>query len=127
LPHLIYGSLDDPIKQLKGKFKQSEIIDFVGRSKEHRWTKQLLNIILTDIGTIQYKLATGVSTDVDTPPVTVTTFNYGDVGANDDDVYGDYNDDVKVEEIETTLPAAEVDVDMVTSIINKLIEVFEAK
>jgi hypothetical protein len=127
LPHLIYGSLEDPIKQLKGKFKQSEIIDFVGRSKEDRWTKQLLNIILTDIGTVQYKLATGVSTDVDTPPVTVTTFNYSDVGANDDDVYGDYNDDVKVEEVETVQPSAEVDVDVVTTIIDKLIEVFAAK
>ena len=32
LVHLCYGSYKAPLKDLKGKFTQSEIIDFVGRS-----------------------------------------------------------------------------------------------
>ena len=74
LSHLMYGSLNDPINHLKGLFTQAEIIDFVGRSKEDRWTKQLLNIILTDIGTLQYRLVTGTPTDGDAAPITSPVF-----------------------------------------------------
>tara|TARA_R110002051_G_scaffold289484_1_gene352535 strand:- start:111 stop:659 length:549 start_codon:yes stop_codon:yes gene_type:complete len=128
LPHLIYSSLDKPINHLRGKFSQAQIIDFVGRSKTDRWTKQLLNIVLTDIGTVQYKLATGSATDIDAEQITSPVFDYGSIN-DDEDVYGDYNDDgLEVADIiDVEQPKSEVNVDDVTSIINKLIEIFEAK
>ena len=128
LPHLIYSSLDNPINHLKGLFTQAEIIDFVGRSKEDRWTKQLLNIILTDIGTVQYRLVTGSSTDGDSAPKTTPVFDYSTVD-EEEDVYGDYNDDGLDEDtvVEVEQPKVEINVDDVTAIINKLIEVFDAK
>ena len=52
LSHLSYASYSNPIVDLKGKFTQSEIIDFVGRAKEENFTNQLLSIILTDIGVV---------------------------------------------------------------------------
>ena len=127
LPHLLYSSMETPISTLKGKFTQAEIIDFVGRSKEDRWTKQLLNIILTDIGTVQYKLATGSTTDSDAEPIVETVFDYSE---EEEDVYGDYNNDGLDEPdtvIEVEQPEAEINVDDVSAIITKLIEVFDAK
>ena len=119
--------MESPITILKGKFTQSEIIDFVGRSKDDRWTKQLLNIILTDIGTLQYKLATGSATDSDAEPIVNVVFDYSEEA---EDVYGDYNND-GIEEPDTVVeveqPVSEVDVDDVSTIITKLIEVFAAK
>ena len=41
LSHLSYASYSNPITDLKGKFTQSEIIDFVGRAKEENYTNQL--------------------------------------------------------------------------------------
>ena len=87
LVHLCYGSYSDPIKDLKGKFTEAEIIDFVGRSKEEKNTNQLLNIILTDIGSTQV--------------------------AN------------IVEEVEEE--EEDIDLTNASGVINKLIEVFEAK
>ena len=58
LVYLCYGSYNNPIKDLKGKFTQSEIIDFVGRCKEQQYTRQLLNIILTDIGCVNQSFIT---------------------------------------------------------------------
>lgn len=122
LSHLCYGSFDDPIKDLKGKFTQAEIIDFVGRSKEEKYTNQLLNIILTDIGSTQV-------TSITDEPIEVEEDDEIDLSIDDvEDVYGDY-------EIETTPKTTSkksnttetVDVTDVSGVINKLIEVFEAK
>ena len=38
LPLMCYGSFASPLTSLKGKFTQSEIIDFVGRAKEESYT-----------------------------------------------------------------------------------------
>ena len=127
--HLAYSSFNSPLTQLKGKFTQSEIIDFVGRSKEEAHTRQLLHIILTDIGSAQYKSAT----DVPVAPVegtTVATASHDYTIKDDEDVYGDYDlddDDKLVAEPVSVDAKAEVNVDDVTAVINKLIEVFNAK
>ena len=96
--HLGYSSFGSPLTQLKGKFTQAEIIDFVGRSKEEAHTRQLLHIILTDIGSAQYKSAT----DVPVAPVegvTVETPQHDYTITDDEDVYGDY--DLDSDEIAT--------------------------
>ena len=107
------------MKDLKGVFTQSEIIDFVGRSKEENHTKQLLNIILTDIGCINQPV---YNEDKEETNIDFTLED------EIDDVYGDY-------EIETTptfkksktKTTEKINVDDASGIIQKLIEVFEAK
>ena len=118
LVHLCYGSYNNPIKELKGKFTQSEIIDFVGRSKEQQYTRQLLNIILTDIGCVNQSFTT------DTNNNTSIDFSISE----EEDVYGDYeleesesNEKDSVEEVQS------IDVNDASGIIQKLIEVFQAK
>ena len=128
VPHLVYSSMENPLAQLQGKFTKSDIIKFVGRSAEQPWAKQLLNIILTDIGTVQYRLASGAPTDGDVQTSLVPVFDYTEP-SEDVDVYGDYNneglDDPEEETVEDT--AEHLDVDDSTAVIEKLIEVFKAK
>jgi hypothetical protein len=128
--HLGYSSLSSPLTQLKGKFTQAEIIDFVGRSKEEAHTRQLLHIILTDIGCAQYKAAVG--TDDPSPVIgsTVEIPNHDYTIKDDEDVYGDYEfdeDSSNASEPVVVESKEEVNVDDVTAVINKLIEVFNAK
>lgn len=129
LPHLAYSSYASPINELKGKFSQSEIIDFAGRSKEDPETRQLLHIILTDIGCAQYKVATSISDpkpiEGTTVPIPVHDYSIDD---DDADVYGDYDvEDTDVAPQPIVVDAKEeVDVDDITGVINKLIEVFQA-
>ena len=127
LAHLAYSSYTTPIRDLKGKLTQAEIIDFVGRSKAHPETRQLLHIILTDIGSAQVSAATdgevkvveGVTTE---KPV----FDYSTT--DEEDVYGDYDMEAENGDEPVVVEAKEeVNVDDVTAVINKLIEVFEAK
>jgi|TARA_R110000850_G_scaffold26199_3_gene75123 hypothetical protein len=116
--HLCYGSYNNPINDLKGKFTQSEIIDFVGRSKEEQQTKQLLNIILTDIGVVNNNFTTETKEDLD-------------LTINDeiDDVYGDYEleDSDSTSSSSSTTSTETIDVNDASGIIQKLIEVFQAK
>ena len=126
--HLAYSSFNSPLTQLKGKFTQAEIVDFVGRAKEEAHTRQLLHIILTDIGSAQFKSAT----DVPVAPVAGTTLpsvSHDYTIKDDEDVYGDYdldNDEETSEPVKVEAKA-EVNVDDVTAVINKLFEVFAAK
>jgi len=116
---LCYGSYSNPLKDLKGVFTQSEIIDFVGRSKEENHTKQLLNIILTDIGCINQPV---YNEDKEETNIDFTLED------EIDDVYGDYEIEttptVKKSKTKTT---EKINVDDASGIIQKLIEVFEAK
>ena len=126
--HLAYSSIGNPLNKLKGKFTQAEIIDFVGRSKEEAHTRQLLHIILTDIGSAQYKSAT----DVPVAPVegvTVDVPQHDYTISGDEDVYGDYDLESGEDAPEPVIAEAksEVNVDDVTAVINKLIEIFDAK
>ena len=130
LAHLGYSSYANPINELKGTFTQAEIIDFVGRSKEAPETRQLLHIILTDIGCAQYKAA--ISVDAPAPvegnTVAIPVHDYT-ITDDEDDVYGDYDMDDDVVEAQPIVVEAkeEVNVDDVTAVINKLIEIFGAK
>jgi hypothetical protein len=128
LPHLVYSSMSNPLALLKGKFTKSDIMKFVGRADEQPWTKQLLNIILTDVGTVQYRAATGRPTDEDVSTGT-PVFDYADMGDADIDVYGDYNNEGLDDPVEDDDDNSEdhVDVEDATAIIEKLMEVFDAK
>jgi len=123
LAHLCYGSYKDPLGDLKGKFTQAEIIDFVGRSKEEQNTKQLLNVILTDIGTTQV-------TSITDPIVEDEVEEEIDLSIDDDmdDIYGDYEaETTTTTSSKSTTTSETVDVTDVSGVINKLIEVFNAK
>lgn len=121
LVHLCYGSYNDPINDLKGKFTQSEIIDFVGRSKEEKNTNQLLSIILADLGYVNQSFE--VDEVVEEEELDLT------IGEDEDDVYGDY----ETETVSTATQSAStsnsepLDINDVSGVIQKLIEVFEAK
>ena len=118
LAHLCYAAYDTPIQSLKGLFTQSEIIDFVGRSKEQNHTKQLLENILTDAGCINqttFKLA-DASDIPDKVDLTIS---------DEEDVYGDYESDS--ESVITDKTSDEVlDVKDASGVIQKLIEIFQA-
>lgn len=123
LAHLCYGSYSDPLSDLKGKFTQAEIIDFVGRSKEEQNTKQLLNVILTDIGTTQVSSITEVVEQEEEEEE--IDFSIDD---DMDDIYGDYEAETSTSSSsKKTTTTDTVDVTDVSGVINKLIEVFEAK
>ena len=130
LPHLVYSSMGNPLSDLKGVFTKSDIMKFVGRSSEQPWTKQLLNIILTDIGTVQYRIVTGAATDGDVEVSSTPVFDYADLGDGEVDVYGDYNNE-GLDEPDVVDDAddagGQVDVEDSTAVIEKLIEVFDAK
>ena len=116
--HLCYASYKNPIKELKGKFSQSAIIDFVGRSKEDNSTKQLLSIILADAGAINQNFKEEIK---DEPVIDLS------ISDDIDDVYGDYEIDAPVTASTKKQKTSEIDVNDASGIINKLIEVFEAK
>ena len=121
LVHLCYGSYKDAIKDLKGKFTQSEIIDFVGRSKEDKSTNQLLSIILADIGCINQTF--DVKEEVEEVELDLT------ISDDEDDVYGDYESDSTSSSTSTKSSSTDepLDINDVSGVIQKLIEVFEAK
>ncbi len=118
LPLMCYGSFTSPITSLKGKFTQSEIIDFVGRAKEESYTNQLLSVILTDIGCTQP--ITQIVDDDKTNELDLTF-------ADDEDVYGDYETEEDVSVSKTTTSSEVIDVEDASVVIQKLIEVFNAK
>jgi hypothetical protein len=118
LSHLSYASYSNPIADLKGKFTQSEIIDFVGRAKEENFTNQLLSIILTDIGVvapIAQVVDENKSDDID--------LSFDD----DEDVYGDYETEESTQVESSSTPQESIDIKDASIVIQKLIEVFEAK
>jgi len=118
LPLLSYGSFKNPINDLKGKFTQSEIIDFVGRAKEESYTNQLLSVILTDIGCTQ-----PITQVIDDDESEELDLSFSD----DEDVYGDYEteEEINIKSSSTTTQA--IDVKDASIVIQKLIEVFNAK
>jgi hypothetical protein len=117
--HLCYGSYSNPIKDLKGKFTQSEIIDFVGRSKEEESTNQLLNIVLADIGVVKQTFNTTVVEEEQEIDLSIED--------DEDDVYGDYESEVTTTKSSKNTKEETIDVNDVSGVIQKLIEVFEAK
>lgn len=125
LAHLAYGSLSTPINDLKGKFTKAEIINFVGRSTEEEHTKQLLHIILTDVGaSAQFNNAMAK------PIPAVSNGEAIDLTySEDEDVYGDYNDEGldQTDEPVTVDADVAVNVDDSSEIVELLLEVFAVK
>ena len=119
---LCYGSFKTPLTELKGKFTQAEIIDFVGRSKEESYTNQLLNIILTDIGCTQPIGSQSTTTDE-----TQTTSDIDLSFDDDEDVYGDYETEEETTVTTSTTISEVIDIEDASVVIQKLIEVFDAK
>ena len=117
LAHLCYASYDNPITSLKGLFTQSEIIDFVGRSKEQEHTKQLLENILTDAGSIN-------QVSYDTPVVDSSTDAVDLSVTDEEDVYGDYESEPA--DIQVTTVKEVLSINDASGIIQKLIEIFQA-
>jgi len=115
---MCYGSFSSPIASLKGKFTQSEIIDFVGRAKEESYTNQLLSVILTDIGCTQ-----PITQIIDDDKTDELDLSFTD----DEDVYGDYETEEEVSKSETTTTSEIIDIEDASVVIQKLIEVFNAK
>ena len=107
---MCYGSLTDPIGQLKGKVSVEDIEDFVGRSKNKAdyETKQLFNLVFHDIADWTPSLST----------------NSGEL----ENVYGDYEDlgNERLKEIEKLEEQEKTRIDLTNdqAVIDKLVEVF---
>jgi asparagine N-glycosylation enzyme membrane subunit Stt3 len=76
LAHYVYSNLTNPVSSLKGKVSEEEIIDFVNRAHTDSQTRQLLQIILSDV--------TSDIKPIIQEPITDFTIEDGE------DVYGDY-------------------------------------
>tara|TARA_Y100000310_G_C20582804_1_gene763848 strand:+ start:754 stop:1302 length:549 start_codon:yes stop_codon:yes gene_type:complete len=119
-----YGSLNDPLNELKGKFTEKDIIDFIARVPKEVHTKQLLYLIFTDIAKAEGNAVIGHEAVVETN--VITDFSEEDV----DNIYGDYD---YVHSDKSTPPEEEVSDQLLSidltdnrAVIDKLIEVFAA-
>ena len=116
---MCYGSLTDPIGQLKGKVSIEDIEDFVGRSKNkaNYETKQLFNLIFHDISEYVPTLQS-TSDDLD------ITFEV----IGEENVYGDYEDlgNERLKEMEKREQQEKTKIDLSNdqAVIDKLVEVF---
>ena len=116
---MCYGSLTDPIGQLKGKVSIEDIEDFVGRSKNkaNYETKQLFNLIFHDIGEYVPSLESSAH-DLD------ITFDV----IGEENVYGDYEDlgNERLKEMEKRQQREKIKIDLSNdqAVIDKLVEVF---
>jgi len=120
----LYGTLQNPIDQLRNKFTEKEIIDFVSRSNKDVQTKQLLNLIFVDIAKDQDVAHIKVP---DNDRNVVTDFSE----EKSDNIYGDYDyadivepdDEVTIDELNLMA----VDITDNRAVIDKLISVFNAE
>ena len=110
LPIKLYGYYDDPLEDLKGKFKKKEIESFVMRSKKSMEAGQLCNLMLIDA---RKKVRVGPKEELEFP-----------AEPDVDDVYGDYGSDSYTEDEE---PEVEFDFDDASQIVDVLCKAFEAK
>ena len=101
LPHYIYTQYDNPFKDLQDAFTSDQVADLINRAERNLVTRQLLDIILTDI-----RDAFPSST-----PVKKEEEKFDVTDLNDDDIYGDYDmyDNDEDEELETVLEDHEID------------------
>ena len=90
LPLLCYGGFDDPLKQLKGVFKKTDIMDFVTRARDelNKHTRQLLCAIVADINKCECAPRPVEPTET-ANLVDVTDF--AAIEESEDDIYGDYD------------------------------------
>jgi len=74
----IWGTYDDPFKDLKGKFTTDDVTDFLKRAKSDATTNQIKDVI---ISAMRDKFDT-----------TVTTSSSFDYSVEEDDIYGYYGE-----------------------------------
>lgn len=117
---MCYGSLTDPIGQLKGKVSVEDVEDFVVRSrnKSNYETRQLLNLIFSDINSYVPGLR---ETGVDELDINFETID-------EDNVYGDYedlgNERIKEMEKQQELQKTKIDLNNDQAVVDKLVETF---
>lgn len=116
---MCYGSLTDPIKQLKGKVSVQDIEDFVTRSRNRAnyETYQLLNLVFHDINNYVPVADIGID-ELD--------MNFETI--DEENIYGDYeqlsNERLKqIEKIEQ-IQKTKIDLNNDQAVIDKLVEVF---
>jgi len=99
LPIMIYGTYENPIKQLQGKFTRKDIIDVVGRSEKALEVQQLIKIILSSIQ--KYQIDQQLKTDD-----LISDHETKEPIIEPDNIYGDYLSSVdtpkETEELEVT-------------------------
>ena len=118
---LCYGSYSDPIMDLKGKFTEKEIIDFVARTQadKNHHLRHLLYTIFTDIARSEGLYEKVIPNE----PATI------DITEEGDDIYGEYDyapESTEPEPEEEDMPLLEIDITDGKSVIDKLIDVFGA-
>lgn len=118
---LCYGSYVDPVQDLKGKFTEKEIIDFVARTQDDNNThlRHLLYTIFTDIARSEGLYEKVVPNE----PATI------DMTEEGDDIYGEYDyapESTEPEPEDEDMPLLEIDITDGKSVIDKLIDVFGA-
>lgn len=133
LTMLCYGSFKNPIKQLKGKFKKIDIIDFVARAHDdsNKHTRQLLCAIVADINKCECKPR---PTETVVEDNLVESTDFAAIEESEDDIYGDYDymdeqsetqaDTQTTDDTQNWLTVDLADDDVLT---NRLIQAFEAK
>ena len=119
IPHKCYAHLSDPIDRLIGKLTRDDIEDFVERAAEQPHTRQLLNIIFTDI----YKREASDWTPPELPEPEQLEI---DADADHDGIYGDYGygDDVPVAQSLDIPVEPPIDLNDHQAVIDKLLETF---
>jgi len=117
---LCYGSLTDPIGQLKGKVSVEDIEDFVSRSrnKANYETAQLLNLVFADINSYIPGLRAEGADELD--------INFDTI--DEENVYGDYealgNERIKEMESRLEIERQKIDLNNDQAVVDKLVEVF---
>jgi hypothetical protein len=117
---MCYGSLTDPIGQLKGKVSVEECENFVQRSrnKANYETRQLLNLIFADINSYVPGLRESGVDELD--------INFDTI--DEENVYGDYedlgNERIKEMEKQQEIQKSKIDLNNDTAVVDKLVEVF---
>ena len=117
---MCYGSLTDPIGQLKGKVSVEECENFVARSrnKANYETRQLLNLIFSDINNYIPGIRESGADELD---ITFDTID-------EENVYGDYedlgNERIKEMEKQQEIQKSKIDLNNDQAVVDKLVEVF---
>lgn len=90
LPLLCYAGFNDPLEQLKGKFKKIDIIDFVARAhvESNKHTRQLLCAIVADINKCECAPRPVAQA---TPANLINNMDFAAIEESEDDIYGDYD------------------------------------
>ena len=117
---MCYGSLTDPIGQLKGKVSLEDVENFVARSrnKSNYETRQLLNLIFADINSYIPGLRQEGADELD--------INFDTI--DEENVYGDYedlgNERIKEMEKQQEIQKHKIDLNNDQAVVDKLAEVF---